>query len=45
MLGYGTHNVEKGVWLDDTSMTLATIDLIIKCNGLNYNDIMNNFLM
>ena len=45
MLGYGTHDVEEGVWSDDTSMTLATIDSIINCNGLDYEDIMNNFLM
>ena len=45
MLGYRNHNVEEGVWSDDTSMTLATIDSIINCNGLNYNDMMNNFLM
>ncbi len=35
MLGYGTHVVEEGVWSNDTSMTLATIDSIINCNGLN----------
>ena len=25
MKGYGSHNVPKGTWSDDTSMTLATI--------------------
>ena len=26
MKGYGSHDVPKGSWSDDTSMTLATID-------------------
>lgn len=44
MLGYGSHNVEAGVYSDDTSMTLATMDSIIKQNGIiNYNDIADKF--
>lgn len=43
MVGYGTHNQPIGTWSDDTSMTLATMDSIIKCGGINYYDIMNNF--
>ena len=44
MLGYGSHDVEAGVYSDDTSMTLATMDSIIKQNGIiNYNDIADKF--
>ena len=44
MLGYGSHNVPKGTWSDDTSMTLATIDSIINTGTIDYTDIANNFL-
>ena len=44
MLGYGSYDVPKGVWSDDTSMTLATIDsIIVNKKELNYNDIANKF--
>ena len=44
MLGYGSYDVPKGVWSDDTSMTLATIDsIIVNKNELNYNVIANKF--
>ena len=44
MLGYGSHDVEAGGYSDDTSMTLATMDSIIKQNGIiNYNDIADKF--
>lgn len=44
MLGYGSYDVPKDVWSDDTSMTLATIDsIIVNKNELNYNDIANKF--
>lgn len=44
MLGHGTYNVPEGTWSDDTSMTLATMDSIIK-NGktLDYNDMADRF--
>ena len=41
---YGSHNVPKGSWSDDTSMTLATIDAIIQDKNINYNTIGTNFL-
>ena len=44
MEGYGSHNVPKGSWSDDTSMTLATIDAIIQEKSINYNVIATNFL-
>lgn len=43
MQEYGSYDVPKGVWSDDTSMTLATMDSIIECNGINYNDIADKF--
>lgn len=44
MLEYGTHNMPKGCWSDDTSMTLATMDSIIKCKGINTNDMADRFI-
>ena len=44
MIGYGSYTEPEGTWSDDTSMTLATMDSIIKENGsINYNDIANRF--
>lgn len=45
MLGYGSHKVPEGTWSDDTSMTIATIDSIIENVGINYDDIMNRFIL
>lgn len=36
-------NVPKGVFSDDTSMTLATMDSIITYDDINLNDIMSKF--
>lgn len=44
MVGNGVHHVSKGAWSDDTSMVISTMDSIINCDGLNYEDIMNNFV-
>lgn len=45
MKGNGTYNMPKGTFSDDTSMTLATINAIIKNNGkIEYYDIMLEFL-
>lgn len=44
MLEYGTHNMPKGCWSDDTSMTLATMDSIIKCKEINTNDMADRFI-
>ncbi len=44
MIGYGSHNVPKGCWSDDTSMTLATMDSIINNKTINTNDIADRFL-
>lgn len=42
MRAYGTYNQPAGTWSDDTSMTLCLADSLSR--GLNYNDIMQNFL-
>lgn len=44
MIGYGTYNLPKGTWSDDTAMTLATIDSIISTKTINCNDIASKFL-
>lgn len=44
MIGYGSHNVPKGCWSDDTSMTLATMDSIINNKTINTNDMADRFL-
>lgn len=44
MIGYGSHDVPKGSWSDDTSMTLATIDSISKNAKILPSDIANNFI-
>lgn len=43
MEGYGTYDVPKGTWSDDTSMVLATIDSLISLHEINYDDIMKRF--
>lgn len=46
MLEYGSHNMPKGCWSDDSSMVIATMVSIIKNKGtINYIDIMNNFML
>lgn len=44
MIGYGSHNMPEGTWSDDTSLTIATIDSIIQCGKIDYEDIMKKFL-
>ena len=45
MRGFGSHPVPAGSWSDDTSMTIATMDSIINCHGIDYKDIMDRFLL
>lgn len=45
MKGYGSHDVPKGSWSDDTSMTLATIDSIVQKEEVDIFDIANKFIM
>ncbi|MBO5138432.1 MAG: ADP-ribosylglycohydrolase family protein [Bacilli bacterium] len=45
MQEYGSHNVPKGSWSDDTSMIIATMEAIKQCNGeIDYDSIMTNFI-
>ena len=44
MIGYGSHNVPKGTWSDDTSMTLALMDAIPITNHIVPAHISNNFI-
>ncbi len=43
MHGYGSYDVPEGTWSDDTAMTLATMDSIIKNNKIDIKDIIMNF--
>ena len=43
MRGYGTYNMPPGTWSDDSSMTLATLDSMIRCGEIDYKDIMDCF--
>lgn len=43
MLGYGNYEIEKGNWSDDTSLTLATMDSLTKCEKIDLNDLMRRF--
>ncbi len=43
MREYGTHHQPIGTWSDDTSLTLALMDSLIKNNEINYVDIMERF--
>ena len=45
MRGYGTHKVPAGTWSDDTSMTLCLLESLTRLNKVDYQDIMNNFLL
>ncbi len=45
MVGFGSHPVPAGSWSDASSMTLATIDSIIKEDEINYYDITDNFVL
>lgn len=43
MTGYGTYNQPPGTWSDDSSMTLATLESIVRMGFIDPADIMNNF--
>lgn len=44
MREYGTFNLPRGSWTDDSSMALAELDSIIECNGVDLKHIMDNFV-
>lgn len=41
--GYGTYNQPPGTWSDDSSLTLATLDSMVKLGKIDPGDIMQNF--
>lgn len=43
MREYGTHQQPKGIWSDDTSLTLALMDSIAVKKRIDYTDIMDRF--
>lgn len=43
MIGYGSHDVPKGTWSDDTSMVIATMISFINKGFFDCKDIMMNF--
>ena len=43
MRGYGTYKQPKGTWSDDSAMTLATMNSIVKKQGIDYTDMMDKF--
>lgn len=43
-LGHGSHNIPKGSWSDDSSMTLATMHSIIEKKCIDVNDIADKFV-
>ena len=45
MVGHGTHDQEKGVWSDDTSMTLATMAAFSAPPQERYRAMMDNFVL
>ncbi len=44
MTGNGTHNQPAGTWSDDSSMALATLDSFIKCEKIDFDDVMERFV-
>lgn len=43
MTGYGTYNQPPGTWSDDSSLTFATLDSMVKLGKIDPADIMQNF--
>lgn len=43
MREYGTYNQPKGTWSDDSSMTIATMRSIVNMNGIDYDNLMEEF--
>ena len=44
MRGYGTFNLPAGSWTDDSALTLALLDSILRKGGIDCADIMENFV-
>ncbi len=44
MWSYGTFSQPAGTWSDDSSMTIATMASIVNKKGIDYNDMMSEFI-
>ena len=44
MRGYGTFNLPKGSWTDDSSLTIALLESIRRVGEIDLDDIMGNFM-
>ena len=44
MTGGGPFRLAPGQWTDDTAMTLALADSLIRCNGFDAHDLMTRFV-
>lgn len=44
MEGYGTYNMPPGTWSDDSSLAIATMASIVNKQGIDYDDIMHEFI-
>ena len=44
MRGHGTFDLPAGSWTDDSSLTLALLESIRRMGGIDYKDIMDNFV-
>ena len=44
MRGYGTFNLPKGSWTDDSSLTIALLESIRRTGKIDLDDIMENFM-
>lgn len=43
MTGYGTYHQPIGTWSDDSSLTLATVESLVRLERIDLKDIMQNF--
>ncbi len=43
MTGGGIHGMPVGTWSDDTSLTLASVDSIVRCGEINLTDMAQRF--
>lgn len=43
MREFGTYNMPKGAWSDDTTMVLCLMESLSRCKKIDYKDIMTNF--
>ena len=44
MRGYGTFSLPEGSWTDDSSLTIALLESIVRKKEIDLDDVMNNFM-